>query len=154
CVPAINVEELGENITSLVFGGRSVMTHGIGALTNTSHVKGLTIVCPPWVPPFPNSRFCAATFPPRPFLAGTTLGNVCAGHRVRTVGMGDSISFGFTDEDSPVVTTGRQCLFGPFRDAAVVGRGSPLYVGECCGSSIQELATHVYWWEADKRVGP
>jgi hypothetical protein len=31
--------------------------------------------------------------------------------------------------------------------------GSPLYVGECCRSSIQELATPVYWWwETDKRV--
>jgi hypothetical protein len=41
--------------------------------------------------------------------------------------MGDSIiRFEFSDEDSPVVTTGRECLFVPFRDAAVVGTGSPM----------------------------
>ena len=39
--------------------------------------------------------------------------------------------------------------------AGYASSGSPAYVGECCRSSIQELATHVYWWwEADKRVGP
>ena len=39
--------------------------------------------------------------------------------------------------------------------AGYASDGSPLYVGECCGPSIQELATHVYWWwEADKRVAP
>src|SRR4051812_2780398 len=40
--------------------------------------------------------------------------------------------------------------------AAFAGYASdslPLYVGQCCKSLIDELATHVYWWwEADKRV--
>ncbi len=39
--------------------------------------------------------------------------------------------------------------------AGYASDGSPLYVGECCRTSIHELATHVYWWwESDKRVAP
>ncbi len=39
--------------------------------------------------------------------------------------------------------------------AGYASDGFPLYVGECCKSSMMELATHVYWWwEADKRVSP
>lgn len=39
--------------------------------------------------------------------------------------------------------------------AGYASDGSPRYVGECCLSQIQELASHIYWWwEADKRVEP
>ena len=46
----------------------------------------------------------------------------------------------------------------PRESAAYAGytaNGSPLYVGNCCISQIDELATHVYWWwEKDKRCEP
>jgi hypothetical protein len=52
-------------------------------------------------------------------------------------------------------TCGAELPQGIAAFAGYASDGSPLYVGECCGSSIQELATHVYWWwEADKRVAP
>jgi hypothetical protein len=52
-------------------------------------------------------------------------------------------------------TCGAALLQGIAAFAGYASDGSPLYVGECCRSSIRELATHVYWWwEADKRVAP
>jgi hypothetical protein len=33
--------------------------------------------------------------------------------------------------------------------------GAPSYVGPCCAVTIQELASHIYWWwHADRRVPP
>lgn len=42
-----------------------------------------------------------------------------------------------------------------FALAGYDANGSPAYVGECCKSSLTELASHIYWsWHADRRSAP